>query len=549
MKNKYILIGFLSIAVTIFSCKKDVLDIKPTDQINDVLLWSNQNMVLTYTANFYSQLNSGFKNIYPNGPILTGQLLADFTDDATVNSTNLATFWNGAYTSNTSPVNTLWTSTSNGRWLFIRRANIFLAKIDAVPGDAALNQRMKGEIKFLRAYYYFDLMNWFGTVPIITTAQNEIDDSAFMKQNTKEECIDFLVKELTEAADLLPASYGAADFGRITKGAAQAMKCRAQLYAGRWKDAAATAKIIMDANTYSLISSYTDIFSKTNKTNKEVILSVQANANSAELSHSFDVYNQPPTFGGRGSTLPTQNLVDDYEMQATGLPITNAASGYNPQNPYAGRDPRFATSILYDGATFRGRVMEMFTGGIDVNPANSQVAGWLTNTGYYLRKFTDETLVLTDANVASSQNWVMFRYAEVLLNYAEAQNEAVGPDQSVYDAVNAVRKRSNMPVLATDLTQETMRTAIRHERKIELAFEDARYWDVKRWKLATNLFSSATNPIKGITITKNAVTGVKTYTPKTLTTVRIFQDKHYLFPYPLTEMTKPGNLMTQNTGW
>lgn len=546
--SKYIMMGLATVLLLTASCKK-VLEITPTDQVTDPLMWSNQDMVLTYTGNFYAQMFSGFSGPHPNSSIFTGNLLSDLTDDGEANSTIYNAYWNGAYDSSNSPLNAMWSATSFGRWMYIRRANEFLAKIDAVPGDQNLNKRMKAEIRFLRAYYYFDLMNWFGPLPIITTAQNELDESAFVAKATKDEFTDFLVKELTAAAADLPVTYASSDWGRITKGAALSMQARIQLYAGRWTDAAATAKAIIDLKAYALQTSYSAVFANNNKMNTEVILSVQANGDRAQRYHSFDIYNQPPAFGGRGSTLPTQNLVDDYEMQTTGLPITNPLSGYDPQQPYVGRDPRFAATVLYDGAIFRGRALQLYNGGIDLTVSGGILAGWVTNTGYYLRKFTDESINLADANVASSQNWILFRYAEVLLNYAEAQNEAIGPDNTVYDAVNQVRKRAGMPNLPAGLSQTDMRTAIRHERRIELAFEDARYWDVKRWKLAVNLFSTATNPIKKMEIIRNATTGVKTYTVKNLTKVRIFQEKHYLFPFPITEINKPGNKIEQNLGW
>ncbi|SMC64456.1 RagB/SusD family nutrient uptake outer membrane protein [Pedobacter africanus] len=545
MNNRYILIGVTAIILLFGSCKK-VLDLKPVDQVNDLVLWSNQDMVLTYTANFYAQMQSGFSGPHAGSSIFTGNLLSDITDDAEANSTVYNAYWNGAYDSSNSPLNGLWTS---GRWTYIRRANIFLSKIDAVPGNAALNQRMKGEVQFLRAYYYFDLMNWFGPVPIITEAQTELDESAFVAKASKDQFTDFLVNELTEAAAALPVTYGTADWGRITKGAALAMKGRVQLYAGRWADAAVTEKAVMDLKAYALQTSYSAIFANNNKINTEVILSVQSNTDRSQRSHFFDLYNQPPAFGGRGGTLPTQNLVDEYEMQTTGLPISNPASGYNSQQPYVGRDPRFAATVLYDGATFRGRAMQLYNGGQDLTVSGGIIAGWITNTGYYLRKFTDESINFADANAASGQNWILFRYAEVLLNYAEAQNEAIGPDATVYDAINQVRKRAGMPNLPTGLSQADMRTAIRHERRVELAFEDARYWDVKRWKLAVNLFSTATNPIKKMEIVRDAVTGVKTYTVKNIAKTRVFQEKHYLFPFPNTELSKPGNKIEQNFGW
>jgi hypothetical protein len=546
--NRYIMMGLAAVLLLTVSCKK-VLDITPVDQVTDPLMWENQDMVLTYTGNFYAQMNAGFSGPHPNSSIFTSNLLSDITDDGEANSTVYNAYWNGAYDSSNSPLNGMWTATANGRWSYIRRANMFLSKIDAVPGDQNLNKRMKAEIRFLRALYYFEFMNWFGPVPIITTAQNDLDESAFVAKPTKDEFNDFLAKELTEAADALPVTYAAGDWGRATKGAALAMKGRIQLYAGRWADAAATTKALMDLKAYALQASYSNVFANNNKMNNEVILSVQFNGDRAQRSHLFDTYNQPPAFGGRGGTLPTQNLVDDYEMQVTGLPITDALSGYDKTQPYVGRDPRFAATVLYDGAVFRGRALQLYNGGVDLTVSAGIIAGWVTNTGYYLRKFTDESINLADANVASSQNWILFRYAEVLLNYAEAQNEAVGPDGTVYDAVNQVRKRAGMPNLPTGLSQPDMRTAIRHERRVELAFEDARYWDVKRWKLAVNLFSTATNPIKKMEIVKDPITGVKTYNVKNLTKTRIFQEKHYLFPFPITEINKPGNKIIQNTGW
>lgn len=540
--------GLMAVSSLTLSCKK-LLDVKPVDQVNDLLMWSNQDMVLTYTGNFYAQMQSGFSGPHPASSIFTGNLLSCITDDADANGTVYNAYWNGAFDSSNSPLNSMWNTGSFSRWMYIRRANMFLSKIDAVPGDQSINKRMEGEIRFLRAYYYFDLMNWFGPVPIITTAQNDVDESAFVAKPTKKEFVDFLVNELTAAANALPVTYVSSDWGRVTKGAALAMMGRIQLYDNRWADAAATTKAIMELKAYALEASYSAVFSKSNKMNKEVMLSVQANGDKAQRSHLFDSYNQPPAFGGRGSTLPTQNLVDAYEMKATGLPISNPLSGYDSEKPYEGRDPRFAATVLYDGAVFRGREMQMYNGGLDLTSGGSILPGWVTNTGYYLRKFTDETINLADANIASSQNWILFRYAEVLLNYAEAQNEAVGPDNTVYDAINQVRKRAGMPNLPAGLSQPDMRAAIRHERRVELAFEDARYWDVKRWKLAVNLFSTATNPIQKMEILRDAVTGEKTYTVKNLSKTRIFQEKHYLFPFPITEVTKPGNKIEQNTGW
>lgn len=542
-KIKYI--GVISLWLGMSSCSS-ILDITPPDQVNDIVMWQNQDMVLVYTANFYSKLNSGFERPHYSAGIYTQNLLSNITDDGEVNGTMFNPYWNGAFDASNSPLNAMWTS---DRWTYIRRANEFIQKVDQVPGNQELNRRMKAEVRFLRAYYYYDLMQWFGPMPIITTAQDMLGDEAFVARASAQDFQDFLINEFQEVADVLPKSYAASDWGRITKGAALVYKSRVEMLGERWTEAAQTSKAIMDLGSYSLPANYASVFSVTNKMNTEVILSVQHNNNRDERGHQHDLYTQPPAFGGRAGTLPTQNLVDAYEMQSTGLPISDPQSGYDVNNPYQGRDPRFAATVLYDGAIFRGRPMQMHNGGVDMVVSGGQVSAWVTNTGYYLRKFADESVVFADANVRSSQNWILARYAEVLLNYAEAQNEAVGPDATVYEAVNKVRTRAKMPVLKAGLSQVEMREAIRQERRVELAFEDFRYWDVKRWKLAPQLFSTATNPIKKMEIVRDAQTGTKTYSIKPLTKQRIFVEKHYLFPIPLSEMNKPGNKLIQNPGW
>ena len=528
------------IVISFTACKK-VLDLKPLDSVNDLTLWSNQEMVVSYSGNFYAQLTSGFT---------TDWLIGSITDDAAVpnSSSGARTYSNPTFTSSNSPANSLWTN----RYRYIRRANEFLEKIDAVPGDASLNKRLKAEIRFMRAYYYFDLVQYFGGVPLIDHAQAETED-LFLPKSTKAECFTFIANELSAAAADLPVAYPSTDIGRVTKQAALALKCRAELYNNDWAKAAATAQAIISMGSNSLLSTYDQVFSLTNKNNAEILLSVQHNTRFDERGHSFDRSAFSPWYGGKGNNCPTQNLVDDYEMKSSGLPITNALSGYDATKPYVGRDPRFYSTVLYDSALYKNRRMEMFTGGGDVTSGgpNGILANTITTTGYYLKKFTDEGFnAFGDVNARSSQNWILLRYAEVLLNYAEAQNEIAGPDASVYSAVNSIRTRATMPSLPSGLSQSQMRDAIRHERRIELAFEDHRYWDAKRWNLATTLFSTATNPLKKVTITRNATTGVKTYAYSNITgDTRVFLDKHYLFPLPQTEIVKPGNKMIQNTGW
>ncbi|TDQ77904.1 RagB/SusD family nutrient uptake outer membrane protein [Sphingobacterium yanglingense] len=525
------------------SCQKG-LGLNPKDKISDENLWKNQELVLLYTNNFYSQMRSGF-----NSTIGSTWLLSSITDDAMVPSTSSqarTVYANPSYTAASSPMNSIFSS----RYSYIRRANLYLANIDQVPGDPALNKRLKAEVRFLRAYYYYDLVSFFGGVPIITKAQ-EYDEDLFLPRNTLDECYDFIEAELDLAANELPAKYPASDLGRITKQAAWALKCRIQMMREHWEQAALTAQTIISMGEHNLLSDYTAVF--TSRNNNEVLLAVQHNDRYDELGTQFDKYTFSPYYGGQGNNCPTQNLVDAYQMKATGKEISDPTSGYDPTQPYLGRDPRFYATILYDGVAFKSRIMQMYTGGEDitVNTIAGITADKITPTGYYLKKFTNENYNPNgDPNGRSGYNWPLIRYAEILLNYAESKNEASGPDATVYEAVNKVRQRAGMPKLDESFSQADMRTAIRHERRIELAFEDFRYWDIKRWKLGPALLTNITNPIRKVTITKNAQTGQKSYAYSNVTGYpRLFEDKHYLFPIPQVELDKPGSKLEQNPGW
>ena len=296
----------------------------------------------------------------------------------------------------------------------------------------------------------------------------------------------------------------------------------------------------MDGGAFSLQADYNDPFLKKNVLVKpEVIIEFRYNGLKGERQHSFDKNNSPAGYGGRGTNGPTQELVNEYEMK-NGKMTTETGSGYDPANPYAGRDPRFEKSILFNTAPFKGRPVETFTKGKDMPTTNA------SPTGYYMRKFIAEDFDYNkDPNTTSSTNWIILRYAEILLNYAEAQNEAVGPDATVYQAINDIRKRAKMPELPADLTQEQMRAKIRHERRIELAFEDQnRYNDLRRWKEAATALNRSVN---GVTITK-AASGSFTYAPK-VSGSRIFTEKHYWMPIPLVELGVNPNLKPQNQGW
>jgi starch-binding outer membrane protein, SusD/RagB family len=253
--------------------------------------------------------------------------------------------------------------------------------------------------------------------------------------------------------------------------------------------------------------------------------------------------NAPNGFGGWGGNCPMQNFVDDFEMK-NGKAISDPTSGYDPQNPYVNRDPRFYATVLYNGAPYRGRKVETFLPGGKDSPDGNEP--WNTSpTGYYLRKFLNETISLDDWNSMGTTAWRYFRYAEILLNYAEAQNEAVGPDASVYDAINKIRARAGLPDLPSGLSQVDMRTRIRNERRIELAYEEHRYFDVRRWKIASQ---EENEKALGISVKKND-NGTFTYTVKEALTGKKFEEKHYWFPIPLDEINASGGAIEQNPGY
>jgi hypothetical protein len=260
----------------------------------------------------------------------------------------------------------------------------------------------------------------------------------------------------------------------------------------------------------------------------------------------MEIANGPNGYGGWAGNTPLQNLVDDYQM-TNGKNISDAGSGYNPQNPYLNRDRRFYATVLYDTAIYRNDTIKAFTpGGKDSKDGPSN---WnTTKTGYYLRKFMNDKNVIDNPwSSTGQQPWIYIRYAEVLLSYAEAQNEAVGPDASVYSAINQLRQRASVgqPALVAGLSQSQMRDAIRKERRVELAFEEHRFYDVRRWKIAD---VTENLPAGGISIVKNN-DGTFTYSSKVALDGRAFYTKNYWLPIPRTEILASGNQLKQNDGY
>lgn len=540
--TKYTIAILFAGLISFSSCQKDFLDRKPLNLISEESLWQDPKLIELSLNEFYNFQNTGFATAY---------LPAGNTDDLQVigaEESKISGYLTGNFFMDTFPQRNLWKDS----YAQIRKINYYMERAATAP---VLSEQQRKEFvaqaRFCRAFVYFQLFSNFKDAPILLKAQTIDEAQDKPVKVSQNEGISFISAELDLAAESLPVSYPNAETGRITSAAAQAFKSRVLLWVASpltntandlsaWQKAAESAKKVMDGNAFSLQADYNDPFLKKNVLIKpEVILEYRYNGQKSEKQHGYDKNNSPAGYGGRGVNGPTQELVNEYEMK-NGKLYNEAGSGYDPANPYAGRDPRFEKSILFNTAPFKGRPVETFTKGKDMPTTNA------SPTGFYTRKFIAEDFDYNkDPNTTSSSNWVILRYAEILLNYAEAQNEYSGPDATVYQAINDIRKRAKMPELPTGLTQEEMRVKIRHERRIELAFEDQnRYNDLRRWKLATTLLNKSVN---GVTITK-AANGTFTYTSK-IAGSRVFTEKNYWLPIPLVEIGVNPNLKPQNPGW
>lgn len=533
----------------VVGCNHDILDKQPTDRLSETAVWTDANLVTTFVTSKYRDLGFGFNW---NGDEVMWASMADesmFRHDygvwainkSELTPANLGILSSGAaeYNGNMNP----WAK----NYRYIKDANTFFERIGAVPGmSTEQRNQLTGEMKFLRAFRYFDLVRNYGGVPIITQTFTLGADFAQVTRSTVQESVNFVVKEADEAAALLPLTYANADLGRATKGAALALKARMLLYAtsptygnaATFAQAAAAAKAVIDLGQYQLYPDYGQLF--LTPRNAEIILDrTQTTATDSYLG--LERWNGPNGYGGWAGNMPTQTLVDAYDM-AGGKLISDPTSGYNAQNPYANRDPRLAATILYNGAPYRGRAVETFTPGGKDSPDGPEAFN-TSLTGYYLRKFINENRSLS-APVGSQAPWIYFRLGEMMLNYAEAQNEAVGPDATVYDAVNQLRARAKMPALPAGLTQVQMRDRIRRERQVELAYEEHRYYDVRRWRVAG---TTENQPVRGVNITRDTTSGKLTYNAITVQERR-FADRNYYLPIPLKEVQANPKLQ-QNPGY
>lgn len=543
----------------LFSCKSE-LEIVPIEQQTLDQVFNSKDSAGTNANRFLADC---YRFLPETGNRVGGDYLDAATDDAvSSNATNtsvqqLAT---GSYTSDSYPDNR-WSENYTG----IRRTSIFIQNIDRVPlkGQLAngtpLKRVWKAEARFLRALFYFELVKRYGGVPLLGDKVYQLDDNIELPRNSFKECVDFIVAECDAIKDSLRVDpIDLTNYGRPTKAAALALKSRVLLYAAsplyngenidpqnpltgytdfsaeRWQKAEDAAKAVINLNVFQLEPQFKEIFITRNN---ERIFSKQGGNNTNVENNNGPVGYSAGVNNGR--TSPTQELIDAFGMD-NGLEVTDPNSGYNENDPYSGRDPRFYATIFYNGATWLSRAVQTFEGGAD-KPGGSRQQ---TKTGYYARKFMGNFEGTTTYSSVNHDH-ILFRYGEILMNYAEARNERLTePDQSVYQAVESIRERAGLDpfTLPTGLSKEQMRTIIQNERRKELAFEEHRFYDVRRWKIAENELNKE---VHGMVIYQTATGTIWQTTPVFQLN---FEKKMYLAPIPFYEVIKNPN-MEQNPEW
>lgn len=562
---KKFIIAVVSV-LALVSCSDNILDISPSDRISDEQVWSDPNLTKAYLTNLYNAIPHGFKI----------HMQSKLTDEAccTINW-GAGIIPQGTLTPDnvTSVATSDWTGGGNlynwdDAFKYIREINILLDKLSAPDNNIDGKEEMMAEAKFIRAFVYFYLYERFGEAPIVETYYTMSDSTKFTS-NTGDELVAFIEKNLNEAMPNLPKSYSAdnANFGHATQSACQALLSRLYLYAAsplfnpkgdksRWQKAADAAKKFIDTYTeYSLYPDYGKLFSQPSGTaNSELIF---ARTFTTTNGHQNPMNNLGRRYGAYGgwwaSNGPTQNLVDDYDMingeppfiWQNGEKVINPKSGYDPENPYANRDPRFDATILHDGSVFRGDELAMWVAS-DENSwgfDNYRQSTDNPTCNYWMRKFIPEDEPLS-WQVTYTQPWIYFRLAEIYLNYAEAEFE-LGHEDVCREYINKVRQRAGMPGLDASVTGETLRTRLYNERRIELAFEEHRYFDVRRWKIADDVEN---RPAYGMQIIKDVNTGKKTYKPFVVVQ-RTFSPKMYFLPISTTEIRKNEGHLQQTSTW
>jgi starch-binding outer membrane protein, SusD/RagB family len=582
MKNIIKYIVGISLVFYSTACDTEFLNVTPEDRFPEETVWQDPGLVEAFVNEMYRGLNHGIRELMLGSLADESQFIHNYGSQQVVLSNltpaDIGSFSRGDFEEFNWPV----------LYARIRQVNLFLENIEEVPfEDNAWKNRLKGEVHFLHAYFYHNLVRLYGGVPLVPKAY-ELQDDFTIFRATLQESIDFVVSECDLAASLLPETYasGGGDIGRATKGAALSLKSRMLLYSAselynnpswaagyanpelisvtgdrtaKWQAAKAAAKAVIDMGLYSLqntgnpVKDYTDLFLL--KDSKESIFSRYfIKSRGWEDGALPGLANGPNGYHNWGGNTPIQELVDDYEM--TDGSKFSWSNPTHAANPYANRDPRFSASILHDQALWRPRPADVkeidpvgkiiirevetapgvFTPGLDTRdgPIEDWNGGY---SGYYLRKFVDPTVVHEYAAAGGNQEapWHFFRYGEILLNYAEACI-ALGEEAEAKTYLNMLRSRAGMP----DITEsgQALVDRYRNERRVELVFEQHRYFDIRRWMIAPQAMGRNGN---GIVISQPLAGPVKYSLNKVQD--RAWNNKLYFLPIILEEINRNKDLI------
>ncbi|MFT3949295.1 MAG: RagB/SusD family nutrient uptake outer membrane protein [Agriterribacter sp.] len=557
--KKYKIPVLLLIVLLSAGCKKNFLDTRIDTEMTPEDLATNRGTIWAFASAFYIPINYGFQ-------VLDNNMLAAISDEAqqTAASGNVYYFNRGVVNADINPLAFLYNDYYEG----IRAANFFLdyAKngealmalnrdtvrdANGYQRDLATLRWYRAEAQIAKAYYYSELIKMYGGVPVVDSTLDKDPDPGRIPRSSYDEVVQYIVNLIDTYINELQEDWKTSDGfanqdGRFDRATALAIKARVLLYAAsplnnpgndvvKWQKAASAAQALIDAKGYTIPENrnYGDLFAGNNPVQSpEVIFAIRRPDNNEVEMNNYPI----STPGGRSGITPTHNLVSAYEY--TGTP--------DPDNPYANRDPRLQSSVVVNGSWWNGREINEAAGGADdMNKSNT------SRTGYYLKKFlTDDVNLIQGA--ATQHQWIIFRYTEALLNYAEAMNEAYGPDD-LPDGYTITARQALMQVrrgASTDLPEITtadkdeFRNTVKHERRVELAFEDHRYWDLLRWKDAKAVLNQ---PIVGLKITKDG-SGKYHYTTANVAE-RVFMDRNYRFPFSRNEIMNSNGTMSQNEGY
>ena len=545
------------------SCQ-DRLDYNEVTEYDSQEVFSSFNRTRSFVSNVYSRLQNGMNDGFKRGAVLASA--CDEAEFAWTDS-NIHHFFNGAWNKNNT-LTTTWADMYSG----IRAVNFYLRESQGQTFDSFKHneeylqemerfERYQYEVRFLRAFFYFNLVRTYGDVPLITTVLTE-DEANSLGRTSADEVFQFIFDECDDIADKLPVDYAEVSFaetGRVTKLAVYALKARAAMYAAsplfsepdnsKWEYAAAANKKVLDecAKNGVVLQQYQALWGDQNYKGAEVIMERRL----GELNE-FEKNNFPVGVeGGNSGNCPSQTLVDAYRMKKTGKLWNEPNSGYNAENPYEGRDPRFELTIAHNGTVkwpaYNTTPLQVYDGGINGFPTPGA-----STTGYYLKKYCDNSVNLKPNYVNKKRHsWIIFRLGEFYLNYAESVFNYLGSADakdatytlSAVDALNVIRQRPGvgMPKIQTGLSNDEFINYYENERMVELAFEQHRFWDVRRWKKGEEF-----KTIKLMKVTFDSNSGKCTYTP--VVKQREWDDKMYFFPIADVELRKNSNLK-QNPGW